>query len=319
MTLQIIKESSKYGIKESISVNFQNENVTEMSDMSHMTQLKQKLIIHDNDIHNSQITYVNILQFILYFLLYVISIIFLIIYVISESLPNNNSLHITPFYAYFISCSISFVIAFNSSIITPRFITSAVKLCKCSNMTIINKLIMFSRTMTTIIIPLTLSFILLNNCGNYWTKLWIPCNNENNSTSPFNVTSELLPLNIILQLKPNVTSFRSGDVTIELNVLSHSQVCKTFYNIDWNKCIRMFLFKWCNVLVLKIIIMFFIPIFIILYKTIINKIYGKNMIIFIDSEYTMIVTKLEIILSFGLFCPLLYILIIVSLNSLAFF
>ena len=39
----------------------------------------------------------------------------------------------------------------------------------------------------------------------------------------------------------------------------------------------------------------------------------------IDGEYTMITTKLEIILSFGIFCPLLYPVIIVSLNSFIYF
>ena len=62
------------------------------------------------------------------------------------------------------------------------------------------------------------------------------------------------------------------------------------------------------------------PIFIIIFQTIKRKImkyeYSE---IEIDGEYTMITTKLEIILSFGIFCPLLYPVIIVSLNSFIYF
>ena len=47
--------------------------------------------------------------------------------------------------------------------------------------------------------------------------------------------------------------------------------------------------------------------------------YAQSKIIEIDSEYSMITTKLEIILSFGIFCPLLYPVIIISINSFIYF
>merc|ERR1712228_276319 len=41
--------------------------------------------------------------------------------------------------------------------------------------------------------------------------------------------------------------------------------------------------------------------------------------IVIDSEFSMIVTKMEYVLAFGIFCPLIYPVIIVSLNSFIMF
>merc|ERR1712154_221964 len=62
------------------------------------------------------------------------------------------------------------------------------------------------------------------------------------------------------------------------------------------------------------------PTGIILKKTIWDrKLRGKDRKIVIDSEYTMITTKLEVIFVFGVFCPLLYPLIICSLNSCILF
>ena len=66
--------------------------------------------------------------------------------------------------------------------------------------------------------------------------------------------------------------------------------------------------------------MMVMPICIIIKKTLWDrKLRGKYRKIVIDSEYTMITTKLEVIFVFTVFCPLLYPLIIMSLNSCILF
>ena len=104
-------------------------------------------------------------------------------------------------------------------------------------------------------------------------------------------------------------------------VLHHEAVCSTlsFAEMDLNKCIRSFLYQWCNVLMVKMLIMMFMPILIMIRETVSHRVWGKKRKIEIDSEYTMITTKLEIIFVFGVFCPLLYPLILVSMNSFIFF
>ena len=79
-----------------------------------------------------------------------------------------------------------------------------------------------------------------------------------------------------------LAGFQNISVILELpiSVLTPNQVCKTlsFYEISWNRCLRSFLFKWCHVLMVKMIIMCGMPLFIIFYK-LIKKNYLKEVII----------------------------------------
>ena len=114
--------------------------------------------------------------------------------------------------------------------------------------------------------------------------------------------------------------FLEIQVSLCPQVLRQEDVCSvSFSAMDWNKCVRSFLYEWCNVLMMKMMIMMFMPTLIIIKATLFDKARKKETEIVIDTEYTMITTKLEIILVFGVFCPLLYPLIIVSLNSFIFF
>ena len=56
--------------------------------------------------------------------------------------------------------------------------------------------------------------------------------------------------------------FTLGFWSTKVTLLKSSDVCSllSFNNIKWNKCIRSFLYKWCNVLIVKFIILFFMPI-----------------------------------------------------------
>eukprot|EP01084_Bolivina_argentea_P101658 182229_1 len=122
---------------------------------------------------------------------------------------------------------------------------------------------MITRTLTTMIVPVIVSVFLLNECGNYWTKLWRPCADDKQS---FNIEYLLFPSSIWVNYTsaPNTTTQDYvGFERTKLQILSDASVCSA-NNIKWNKCIRLFLYYWCNLLMIKMIIMICMPIFIIM-------------------------------------------------------
>eukprot|EP01084_Bolivina_argentea_P054744 100385_1 len=261
ITIKIIKETLKnnHNLKYSINIK-QNKESFEMVSLT-------KRLITSNELkqNGGKYSYV-VLKFIVYAVLLIFSVSMLILYILLESLPNNNVLKITEIYQKLISFSIAFIVAINTSIIIPRFTCSFFEVFRCCKwMKNKNKMIMILRTISTIIIPLIFSFLLLNNCGNGWTKVWKPClkHQSNVGSSVFNITyilqSDLLN---VYNIPPT-----------KLQVLTKSDVCSSlsFNVINWNKCIRTFLFKWSNILIIKFMITFFIPICIIITKTIKNK------------------------------------------------
>ena len=250
------------------------------------------------------------INFIKYTLLFLVNICLLICYILSHQLPDDNVLGIGATVRELLSRFISFILAVNSSLITPKFTHYFLRLFGCSVEKNANKCILVIRTITTIIIPVIFSFILLNDCGSGWTYLWNPCKDP----TTFDVV-------VPLETQYGYDWFGvtiSNPISLDLSVLQHDDVCalSSFGDLEWNKCIRSFLSEWCSVLMWKMVIMMFMPIGIILKKTLWDrKIRGKDRKIVIDSEYTMITTKLEVIFVFGIFSPLLYPLVICSLNS----
>ena len=230
-----------------------------------------------------------------YGFLFLINMFSLLCYILSQSLPDENILNVGPIILFISEHCISLVIALNSALVIPRFAHYVLLAFRCSSATNVNAFILVIRSITTIVIPIAMSFLLYNDCGRGWVNLWIPCNDPNT----FQIFDEL-------SNPPNP-------------VLDHDDVCSPFSDMDWNECIRSFLFEWCNVLMMKMVIMMFMPILIIVKETLCRKYHGKESCIVIDSEYTMLTTKLEIIFVFGIFCPLLYPLIIASMNSFIFF
>ena len=234
-----------------------------------------------------------------YGVLFALNLFILFCYILFQSLPEDNVLGIPSAVQYISEHCISLIIAINSSLIIPNFTHYFLTLFGYSVKEHSNKFILVIRTMTTIIIPITLSFYLLDDCGRGWTNLWKPCDDP-------------------MFLEDSVYDYYHKKTAI----LHHDDVCSvsSVTEMDLNKCIRSFLRQWCDVLLLKMFIMMFMPIFIIFKKTVWDwKIRGKQSEIVIDSEYTMLTTKLEVILVFGVFSPLLYPIIIAAMNSFIFF
>ena len=276
--------------------------------------------IDNDDSKNNSSSFTKWIRFLWYLFWYGTGVWVLLAYIMSESLPNDNILNIYNENRRILTGSIYFVMAINNSIITPNFIHSLIEL---SNITQkhCTKLIMISRTFTSIIIPLFASFILLNDCNAQWTHLWNPCLNDK---SVFDVHIVVQPSNFKTNnINNNLTDFVAVYFPeIELNLLNSNQVCEQslMNGINWNRCIRSFLYKWCNLLMIKMIIMCIMPLFVVFYKNLkaylLSKYHGndKKITIKIDCEYAMITSKLEIIFIFAIFCPLLYPITLIAMS-----
>eukprot|EP01084_Bolivina_argentea_P134921 237837_1 len=118
------------------------------------------------------------------------------------------------------------------------------------------------RTLSTIIIPIISSIVLLNDCGHGWVKFWSQCYGDSNSK--FNV---FVAVNIFGFIQdPN------------LELIKSSEICG-FHSIDWSNCLRRFFYSWTHVIILKMLLMVFMPFFVtiskILWKRVLKRLYTR--------------------------------------------
>eukprot|EP01084_Bolivina_argentea_P200702 343172_1 len=269
-------------------------------------ETEETLLDHDNNTHNSnnndieeQISIIHpAIQLVLYSIFYIICLTVSISYILLE---NDNIFGFSYSTRFFITYSISFLLAILNAIVTPRMVTSICLVFNISMSKHRSKIIVISRTFTTIIMPLIASVIFLNDCGSVWTDMWPLCLQTN--PSPFDIQLVIEPTPYIAS--DGILSFSN----ITLNILDREQIClsRSLFEINWNRCFHSFLSSWTEVLLNKMIIMIFMPIFIVLFKLIraklisvlcSNRIKEKYKYLIkneleIDSEYTMIINKIE--------------------------
>eukprot|EP01084_Bolivina_argentea_P200703 343175_1 len=262
-----------------------------------------------------------------YMILYLCGIMLSIIYILAKSLPEDNVLRFTNITQNLTVGSISIVLAVVNAIIVPRFISSITKLWHCVKLNR-NRTILALRTLTTIIIPIIFTIYYSNDCGSNWTTFWNPCTQKVNSPFDIEVDIKIPPYIVYYNCSESVkcTKYYNG-FNYNFGVLSHSDVCdpNSFTTIKWNRCVRTFFYTWTEVILNKMFVMIFMPFAIIFYKTVLQKIKNyyykrnKKVDIKVDCEYTMIITKMETMISFSLFCPLLIPVTIMALLSCQMF
>ena len=205
---------------------------------------------------------------------------------------------------------ISVILSFGSTLLIPILIDYVCIICGKHSIVKSFKfrsyVIMLLRSSILLIFPFIFSILILDDCSKMWTLLWKPCNNTSNFNIYFNtlvgVNEKLLSYNDIC----GIVSPFSSDFTI-------------------NKCFRSFWFKWSNILITKMIIMVFMPLIIIILKQIKHKILNKlctenkSLVLIIDYEYFMIINKLEIIICFGIICPLLIPIILLTIYLIPYY
>eukprot|EP01084_Bolivina_argentea_P151415 264273_1 len=251
--------------------------------------------------------YLRVIAVIWYSFLYLFFTAITIFYLIFESLPNDNILRLNDIERNIIINIVSLILAINTSIIIPNLVDSI------SSGEIHHyhrsKIILLLRTMNIILIPMISAIFLLNDCGNYWTKLWNPCRVNGND---FNID----------------TTYATNQIdSFEAHVLTQNDVCnpKGINEIQFDKCIRSFFYQWSYVVMVKVIIMIFMPMFVILSRWIRRRTLGKCIKKWsinktaIDSEYCMIVTNLETVIIFSFICPLIVPVTFIAIQSNKYF
>ena len=150
--------------------------------------------------------------------------------------------------------------------------------------------IIILRALTTIVIPFVITLFFVNDCGRMWTYFWNVCAHDKDKLS---------------------VSIQYGYET--LNILSPDEICHFRYDqILSEQCLRSFNLIWCNnILIKKMLFMVFLSFFVVIKKIVVNKCKDKcckkdeDIVYKIDSEYSMVISKLEIIIIFGLISPFL--------------
>eukprot|EP01084_Bolivina_argentea_P110405 197154_1 len=269
----------------------------------------------DNEILQSRIYIKHFLTALMYCILFLFCIFLTGMYIISESLPTENTLNLNEFDILLIQRSMAYVLTFNNSLIVPKLIDNSYKLMlrrkSLSEQFIIKWrtiIIFLLRTLTGVIIPCVLSVILLNDCGHGWTILWNECSTNNKHK-----------FDIKVPLEGMYTG--NGSLNPSLILSTSNEICG-FQPIIWNKCVRQFLNSWSQIIVKKLLLMVIMPFIItaykILYKDFLLK-FCKNSRgskhIKIDMEYSMIATKIELMIIFSFVTPIVVPITLLSINT----
>lgn len=298
-----------------------------------------------------------VLQVIGFGFLYFAVICVTVVYIVSENLPLDDNIWNLN-YSWQIDVlkySLSFILTLLNIYIIPKLtdsITELISYCNncdscgncgsCSHARLITVYIL--RSLVSFIIPLIFSFLFLNDCGRYWTQLWNPCIDDEDS---FDYDSTIYF---------SGTTYYSATVYVAdtTSLVSHDDICsvQTLANINISKCLRQFFDIWIPIIALKFMIIIVNPLFMLFIKA--NNIDIKFKKFFsmstcykycckccksgckccsnsdsdndsnnsnndrkveIDSEYAMIVTKIELSILFGFVCPALFYLCGLSIIS----
>ena len=304
-----------------------------------MKQTQQKLLLlqpgkRDCQSQSNGFSIRKLLLCVIWFGLYLLGILFTILHSISAYLPTNNSLGIDyDWQKYSLKYSLVLVLYVTSTYITPFFIDSLIGLVNNQYIKKLSQnyrsfLIMFLRTILTIIIPFITSIFILNDCGRYWATFWNQCNDENSFDYDIAVSVEIDSANLVQHI----------------NALEHSDVCNinTINNINITQCLRQFFDYWIVIVTGNLVLVAINPFIILIVKKYDLDIVMKNVlhyirirfckccackknknedvgmshergrVIEIDSEYSSLQTKLELWIVFSVISP--YLVIIISLS-----
>eukprot|EP01083_Nonionella_stella_P003977 11446_1 len=259
--------------------------------------------------------------FVLWLFLYSYLVVLVAMYIISSSLPSDNIPHISPSNVRLLEMSMSVVLATCNSFVVPKLVSAFYQVIYLKEpqdsfifmSTYRPRIIFLLRSLTAVTLPFILSLWLLHDCGRGWTRFWSKCWIEH---SELNIKT-----NIPLEIPGNngVSAYSFADF-ISINLLKSDDICGTFsvWKINWNKCLRQFSSTWIIILIQKVIIMHFMPIFVIGFKLLRWRIRKAlkmaTAIIIIDKEYAMILSKLEIMIVYAWIFPLLIPLTITSIT-----
>ena len=134
----------------------------------------------------------------IWIILYLLTIFLNFLYIASHTLPSHNILNMQVKYDYIFGYSLSLVLAISNIYIVPQMVDT----CNCRMSKHRTVIIAIFRSLISIIFPMIWSFIFLNECGHYWSLLWNECVNDASSFDYYDSFLELFSLdgNVTLQL-----------------------------------------------------------------------------------------------------------------------
>ena len=190
-----------------------------------------------------------------------------VFYVIFETLPKDNNLGINPegfWVKYIVFRAPAIVITIMNAYMVPPLVDNSTQLIlltlkkctstdmehilsfadKCNSLR--SYIILFFRSMTSIIVPLMAAFILIPRCGNGWAQYWKQC--ENSGKSVLNTNDhDGLSITFVLDLDINLSSYdaicKSNDL---INIISNSD--------QLNQCLRSFFDLWTPIIYVKFLL-----------------------------------------------------------------
>ena len=219
-------------------------------------------VISEYDIDNSNIG-VKILRFWIFLAVYLLGILASIFYITIKSLPKDNLITLgkidfnSLFLSYFIDYFVALLLTMINIYIVPKLTdTMIVLFCKTSHrlkslfaVSYRSYLIFILRSLLIIYIPFVASITLLPKCGNFWTILWKPCVDKNDTT-----------LDMVISFDANIYELEH---TNQIILSSSHDICKRpsglSFLIENNHCIRNFLDEWSLIIETKLLIFLINP------------------------------------------------------------
>ena len=214
-----------------------------------------------------------IIKCIFWFVLYLFGLCFTSLYIIVQSLPSNNILNIDDYYQEkMIDYILGIVIGLTNIYVVPGCIESICDIIRIISYGItqrellkrtrnraltsqekkeydyskgIQYWVILLRSMNSIIIPLIVSFLFLNDCGKMWALLWKPCIDDSDS---FDINIE--------------NPVQGTGVT---HILTHRSVCGngddrfSLTQFEFGHCLRSFYDHWIPIILIKLFVVMINP------------------------------------------------------------
>ncbi|ETO26627.1 hypothetical protein RFI_10509 [Reticulomyxa filosa] len=247
----------------------------------------------------------HVLQWLLYLFGWLMTMAGVIVYFALESLPNNNTLHLSSTLLTVVQKSLAFLLSIHNSFIVPNLsllsihiISSCLSYVRCwqsqpsssqqrhYSTFSYNFIILSLRSLTCIIVPLLIALAFYDNCARTWVDYWQLCQfSSSNGPSSIAIQANLVWDKTLFP----VTQIKSKS----LNLLYWGDICHKGFTHSFQYE------KWCNVLLVKMIINIFTPwIEVLLCNSCCN-----TPPVILKVESASLISNLELTLLIGMFCP----------------
>ncbi|ETO25865.1 hypothetical protein RFI_11272, partial [Reticulomyxa filosa] len=233
------------------------------------------------------LTIINVLELSGYVALWLITLGIVIGYFALQSFPDNNTLNINGGKIITLEKSLSFVLVLHNSFIAPKMGTLIISLglrYGCSHWThdrcpdarqrellqirVSSIFILCLRTAMCIVIPIIVATYFYDSCGRGWVNFWELCADTKPQDVAVNYKFAFFDeINAVTySYSPNyylpISKRGTSTVDYQVPLMTWSDICHRGFHHQFQysiSCTREILEKWCNVIVVKMLINIFMP------------------------------------------------------------